>query len=92
MPSSILKKLLALLTLVLTQWAVLAHARPNQLEPDNTEPITPPGYESVADNPWLKTQLNPQTPDYPESVSVGTGNSSVRDTPNAVFIQTGYSY
>lgn len=87
MPSSFIKKLLVLITLMFSQWAVLTHAQSNPLEADKTELTAPPGYESVTDNPWLKSQLNRQTPDYPESVSVGRGDNYPRDTPNSVFIQ-----
>ncbi len=85
MSSSFIKIFLAVITLILTQWTVLTHAKPTQVEADKTE--TTAGYESVTDNPWLKSQINPQTPDYPESVSVGTGNSYPRDTSNSVFIR-----
>ena len=87
MPSSLIKKILVLITLLLSQWAVLTHAKPNPSEADKEEPTAPYVYESVTDNPWLKSQLNRQAPDYPESVFVGREGNYPRDTPNSVYIQ-----
>ena len=87
MPSSLIKKILILITLLLSQWAVLTHARSNPSEADKTEPTAPAVYEPVTDDLWVKSQLNRQAPDYPDSVFVGTEGNVPRDTPNSVYIQ-----